>query len=203
MWEEHEEECIRAIESGLVDDGPPSRRQRRKVLAVDLDGDVAGVLVATRGKRVGSDLSVHQFRKEDGAWRTGSGGGGSCSDDPRLPDRSTVPLATIQVEGFGSTGRSARRAVHWATIRVGPDIETMRWRDRERTVSPTGYAVVVWRGRRMPVVTAHDAAAAVLAELEPVDTRPLFRRLPWHVRVRWMVARCRHQGDWFNYGPTR
>ena len=201
MWEEREAQYIRAIEDGVVDDTAPSRCRRHKVLAVDRDGDIAAVLTASRGKRRYSELSTHVFTMEGGVWHS-HGSGGSGTDDPRTPDRSSIPPRSITKDNSGSMG-SGRSAIRDVVIRVGTDIETLRWRGRYRAVSPTGYAVVVWRGRRMPSVTAYDAAMRLVGDLEPVETRSPLTRLPWHVKVRRALTTWRHKGEWFNYAPRR
>ena len=202
MWEEREAQYIRAIEDGVVDDTAPSRRRRHKVLAVDRDGDIAAVLTASRGKRRNSQLTTYRFGMEDGSWIP-LGGGGSGTDEPRTPDRTTLPPRSIRSEVRGSSG-GGRSAIHDVVIRAGADIETLRWRGRYRTVSPTGYAVVVWRGRQMPAVTAYDAHMRLVDdELEAIRIRSPFARLPWRVRVRRALTARRHKGEWFNYAPGR
>ena len=201
MWEEREAQYIRAIEDGVVDDAAPSRRRRHKVLAVDRDGDIAAVLIADRGKRRNGHLTTYLFERQDGSWEP-LGGGGSGTEDPRTPDRSTIPPRSIEPGSRGASG-SGRSAIRDVVIRVGTDIETLRWRERYRTVSPTGYAVVVWRGRRMPAVTAYDADMRLVDELEAVRIRSPFARLPWRVRVRRALTSWRHKGEWFNYAPRR
>ncbi|MEI2698278.1 MAG: hypothetical protein V9E94_07980 [Microthrixaceae bacterium] len=202
MWEEREAACIRAIEHGVLDDRAPSRRQRHKILAVDRDGDVAAVLEATRGKRRGSSVVAHAFRRDGGTW-VSMGSAGSGSDHPRMEDRSTVNSGSITIEMAGSIGGRQRRAIHDAVIRVGPEVETLRWRGTDRPVSPTGFAIVVWRGRRSPTVEAFDAAECLVDRRNLDRARASRRRIPWRVRLRMVHARRRSDGDWFNYAPRR
>ena len=202
MWEEREAACIRAIEHGVLDDRAPSRRQRHKVLAVDRDGDVAAVVEATRGKRRGSSVAAHAFRCDGGAW-VSMGSASSGSDEPRMEDRSTVNSGSITIEMVGSIGGRQRRAIHDAVIRVGPEVETLRWRGTDRPVSPTGFAIVVWQGRRSPTMEAFDAAGCLVDRRNPERARASRRRIPWRVRLRMMLARRRSDGDWFNYAPRR
>ena len=201
MREERDAQYIRAIEGGVVDDAPPSRRRRHKVLAVDRDGDIAAVLIADRGKRRNGHLTPYLFERREGSWEP-LGGGGSGTDDPRTPDRSTIPPRSIQSEGRGASG-SGRSAIHDAVIRAGADIETLRWRERYRTVSPTGYAVVVWRGPADARRHAYDAHMRLVDELEGVRIRSPFARLPWRVPVRRALTSWRHKGEWFDYAPRR
>ena len=202
MWEERQAECIRAIEHGVLDDRAPSRRQRHRVLAVDRDGDIAAVLEATRGKRRGSSVVAHAFRRETGTWIS-MGSAGTGSDDPRMEDRSTVNSGSITIETAGSIGGRQRRVIHDAVIRVGPEVETLRWRGTDRPVSPTGFAIVVWRGRRSPTVEAFEAAGGLVDRRNLERARASRRRIPWRVRLRMMLARRRSDGDWFNYAPRR
>lgn len=202
MWEEREAACIRAIEHGVLDDRAPSRRQRHKVLAVDRVGDIAAVLEAAQGKRRGSSVVAHAFRREAGTWIS-MGSAGSGSDDPRMEDRSTVNSGSITIETAGSIGGRQRRAIHDAVIRVGPEVEMLRWRGTGRPVSPTGFAIVVWRGRRSPTVEAFDAAGRLVDRRNLERARASRRRIPWRVRLRMMLARRRSDGDWFNYAPRR
>lgn len=201
MWEEREAACIRAIEHGVLDDRAPSRRQRHKVLAVDRDGDVAAVLEATRGKRRGSSVVAHEFRSDGGTW-VWMGSAGSGSDDPRMEDRSTVDSGSITIEMAGSNGGRQRRAIHDAVIRVGPEVETLRWRGTDRPVSPTGFAIVAWRGRRSPTVEAFDAAGG-LVDRRNLDRARASLRIPWRLRLRMVLAGRRSDDDWFNYAPRR
>lgn len=201
MWEEWNAACVRAIEHGVLDDRVPSRRQRRKFLAVDRDGDVAAVLEATRGKRRRSSVTAHMFRRDGQSW-VGAGSASMGSDDPRIEDRSTVATGSVTVETGGGCGRR-HRAIHHSVIRVGPDISTLRWRGADRPISATGFAVVVWRGRRRPTVEAYDAAGRLVDQVKLDRVGSLRWRIPWHVRVRMALARSRSDGDWFNYAPRR
>ncbi len=202
MWEEREAACICAIEHGVLDDRAPSRRQRHRILAVDRDGDIAAVLEATRGKRRGSSVVAHAFRRDGGTW-VSMGSSGSGSDDPRMEDRSTVNSGSIAIEMAGSIGGRQRHAMHDAVLRVGPGVETLRWRGTDRPVSPTGFAIVAWRGRRSPMVEAFDAAGGLVDRRNLERARASRRRIPWRVRLRMMLARRRSDGDWFNYAPRR
>jgi hypothetical protein len=202
MWDERDAACIRAIEHGVLGDRVPSRRQRHKVLAVDRDGDIAAVLEATRGKRRGSSVVAHAFRREGGTWIS-MGSAGTGSDDPRMEDRSIVRTGSITIEMAGSVGGRQRRGIHDAVIRVGPEVETLRWRGTDRPVSLTGFAIVVWRGRRSPTVEAFDAAGGLVDRRNLERARRSRRRIPWRVRLRMMLARRRSDGDWFNYAPRR
>lgn len=201
MWEERDAAWIRAMEHGVLDDRVPSRRQRHKVLAVDRGGDVAAVLEATRGKRRGSSVTANMFRRDGQRWAL-VGSVAMGSDDPRLEDRSTVATGSITVEMAGASGRR-RRAIHHAVVRVGPDISTLRWRGEDRSVSATGFAVVVWRGRRTPTVEAYDSAGSLVDQVKLDRAGSLRWRIPWHVRVRMALARPRSDDDWFNYAPRR
>ena len=202
MCEEREAACIRAIEHGALDDRAPSRRQRHKILAVDRDGDIAAVLEATRGKRHGSSVVAHAFRRDGGTW-VSMGSARTGSHEPRMEDRSTVNSGSITIEMAGSIGGRQRRAIHDAVIRVGPEVETLRWRGTDRPVSPTGFAIVVWRGRRSPTVEAFDAAGCLVDRRILDRARASRRRIRWRVRLRMVHARRRSDGDWFNYAPRR
>ena len=73
VWEDIEAECIRTIERGEVDESfRLSRRHRWRLLAVDVHGDDAVVVVATRGKRSGGEIGSAPVpptgRPVGGAW---------------------------------------------------------------------------------------------------------------------------------------
>ncbi len=131
------------------------------------------------------------------------GSAGTGSDNPRMEDRSTVNSGSITIEMAGSIGGRQCRAIHDAVIRVGPDVETLRWRGTDRAASATGFAVVVWRGRRSPTVEAFDTAGRLVDRRNLDRPRASRRRIPWRVRLRMMLARRRSAGDWFNYAPRR
>jgi hypothetical protein len=169
--------CIRAIVAGVVDDDAPSRRQRLKVLAVDREDDVAAVLIASGAKRRNLSLDIRVFVELGGSWRS-VGGGGQVTADPRLPDRSSVPARSIETAQTHASGRG-RSAIRASAVRAGRDIAVLRWRRRDRPVSPTGYAVVVWRGRRPPEVTGYDAAGALVAQLDRPAVPSSFEDLSW------------------------
>ncbi|MCZ7629655.1 MAG: hypothetical protein M5U19_11655 [Microthrixaceae bacterium] len=120
-----------------------------------------------------------------------------------MEDRSTVNSGSITIEMAGSIGGRQRRAIHDAVIRVGPEVETLRWRGTDRPVSPTGFAIVVWRGRRSPTVEAFDAAGRL------VDRRNLDRARASRRRIRgvsgfaWCTPVAVPDGDWFSCAPPR
>lgn len=185
----------------MLDESLPSRRQRHKVLAVDRDGDIAAVLVASRGKRRTGRLTTYHFVSEGGSWVPVGGGGGE-TEDPRTPPRSTIPRRSIIHDCTSGCG-SGRTAVSASAIRAGEDIARLRWRGRDRTVSPSGFAVVVWRGRRAPGVSGYTATGEMVANLALVETRSISERLPLWVRVRRAVQPSPVDGGWFNYAPRR
>jgi len=200
MQDERAAACIAAIDHGVLDDRMPSRRQRRKVLAVDVQGDTAAVLELTRGKRRGSTLAVHCFRREGLSW-VPIGSGEACGDDPNVAERSALPTGSIHVEMAGSVG-GRRRGARYAVVRVGPGIERVRWRRSSRVASPTGFALVVWRGRR-PTVEFHDPAGHPVGQIHLDRPGGPRRRVPWRFRVRNIRGRHTKTGDWFNYAPLR
>ncbi len=203
MWDDDEDARIRAIEGGALDLDVPSRRHRRRILAVDRDGDVAAVLVATRGKRGERAESAHLYRREGDGWAW-CGSVGSSDSEPRVPDRSTIERTAIEVGGRGSSsGGAFSRPVCVATLRAGADIAALEWRVVVRPASPSGFAVVVWRGRRAPTVVGLDADGTAVMEAAVGLKRSPMGRLPLPPRVPWALNRRRRSDDWFNYSPRR
>ena len=203
MWDDNEDAHIRAIEGGALDLDVPSRRHRHRILAVDSEGDVAAVLVATRGKRSERSETAHLYRRDGGRW-SWYGSVGSSDSEPRVPDRSTIERTAIEVGGRGSSGGGAfSRPVCAATVRAGEDIAVLEWRGVVRPVLPSGFAVVVWRGRRAPTVVGLDADGTAITEVAlALKGSPLGRR-PLAARVAWALARRRRSDGWFNYAPRR
>lgn len=200
MWDDDEDAHIRAIEGGALDVDVPSRRHRHRILAVDRDGDVAAVLVATRGKRSERSETAHLYRREGDGWAWCCSAGSSDSE-PRIPDRSTIEPTAIEVGGWGSSGGGAfSRPVCAATVRTGAGIAALEWRGVVRPVSPPGFAVVVWRGRRAPVVVGLDVHGTAVTTAAVARSRSLSRRVLL-ARVARAFVRRRGSDDWFNYAP--
>lgn len=203
MWDDNEDAHIRAIKGGSLDLDVPSRRHRHRILAVDSDGDGAAVLVATRGKRSERSETAHVYRREGDRWMW-CGSAGSSDSGPRVPDRSTIEPTAIEVGGWGSSrGGAFSRPVCAATLRVGANIAALEWRGVVRPVSPSGFAVVVWRGRRAPTVVGLDLDGTAVATAAVGRSRSFMRRRPLLARVAWVLARRRGSDDWFNYSPRR
>ena len=199
VWDDDEDAHIRAIEGGVLDLDVPSRRHRHRILAVDCDGDVAAALVTTRGKRSERSETAHLYRREDDGWAW-CGSVGSSDSEPRIPDRSTIERAAIEVGGWGSGGGGAfSRPVCAATVRAGADIAALEWRGVLRPVSPSGFAVVVWRGRRAPAVVGLADDGTAVTEASVGVRRSPMGRSPLSARVAWAFARRRRSDDWFNY----
>lgn len=203
MWDDLELAHIRVIEGGILDVDVPSRRHRRRILAVDRDVDSAAVLVATRGKRHGRSETAHIYRRDGDRWKR-SGSVGSSDSDPRIPHRSTIEPTAIEVGGWGSGGgRAFARPVCAVTLRVGEGIAALEWRGVVRPVPPSGFAVVVWRGRRAPTVVGLDANGMAVTEAAVGVNRSSMVGSPLPARVAWVLARRRRSDDWFNYSPRR
>jgi hypothetical protein len=203
VWDDDEDAHIRAIEGGALDVDVPSRRHRHRILAVDRDGDVAAVLVATRGKRSERSETAHLYRREGDGWAWCCSAGSSDSE-PRIPDRSTIEPTAIEVGGWGSSGGGAfSRPVCAATVRTGAGIAALEWRGVVRPVSPPGFAVVVWRGRRAPVVVGLAADGTVVTQAAVGVRRSPMGRSPLPAPAAWALPRRRRSDDWFNYAPRR
>lgn len=116
MWKEIEAECIRTIERGAVDETIYlSRRHRWKPLAFDVNGEVAVVVVAQRGKRTGGSIHGIAFHRRRNTWVcVGSPGvidGGP--EDRQLPPRvrRAAVASSGRVEGaHGSSGLGGGRS---------------------------------------------------------------------------------------------
>jgi hypothetical protein len=203
VWDDDEDAHIRAIEGGALDVDVPSRRHRRGILAVDRDGDVAAVLVAVRGKRRERSETAHLYRREGGGWAW-CGSVGSSDSEPRVPDRSTIGSRAIEVGGWGRSGGGAfSRPVCAATMRAGADIAAVEWRGVVWPVSPSGFAVVVWRGRRAPTVVGLDIDGKAVAEAALGLGRSPLGRLPLSARIARTLTPQPGPDDWFNYTPRR
>jgi len=106
MWEEIEAECIRTLERGEIDHAIRlSRRHRWKPLAFDVNGDVAVVVVAQRGKRTGGSVHGIAFHRRRNAWVcVGSPGvidGGP--EDRQLPSRGPAGSRGFRWSSGGGT----------------------------------------------------------------------------------------------------
>ena len=203
VWDDDEDAHIRMIEGGALDVDVPSRRHRRRILAVDRDSDVAAVLVAVSGKRRERSETVHLYRRQGDAWEWWDSAGTGDSD-PRIPDRSTMEPTAIEVGGWVSGGGEAfSRPVCAAALRAGKDIAALEWRGAVRPVSPSGFAVVVWRGRRAPTVVGLDVDGEAVTEAALGAIRSTTGRLPLFARIARRVAPPPGPDDWFNYTPRR
>lgn len=201
VWGDDEDAQIRAIEVGVLDVDVPSRRHRRRILAVDRDGDVAAVLVAVRGKRRERSETAHLYRRGAGGWEW-CGSAGSSDSEPRIPDRSTIERTAIEFGGQGSSGgRAFSHPVRAATLRAGEGIAALEWRGVVRPVSPSGFAVVVWRGRRPPTVIGLDVGGTAVTKAAVGLNRSPMGRLPLAARIARRVAPRPGPDDWFNYAP--
>ncbi len=203
VWDDDEDAHIRVIEGGALDADAPSRRHRRRILAVDRDGDVAAVLVAVRGKRRERSETAHLYRREGDGWAW-CGSVGSSDSEPRIPDRSTIGPTAIEVGGWGSSGGGPfSRQVCAATVRAGGDIAALEWRGVVRPVSPSGFAVVVWRGRKAPTLVGLDIDGEAVTEAALGANRSPMGRLPLAARIARRVAPPPGRDGWFNYSPRR
>lgn len=207
--EEIQAECIRTIERGAVDDSFHfSRRHRWKPLAVDVHGDDAIVLVATRGKRTGGGITAHHYRRRDGSWTSiGSGGGGG--DDRTLPPRPTPGERWFRHMSSGMSvdsqtkGLFRSKRVNHLDLQVAAGVAQVEWRRRHRTAADHGFVCVVWRGRSMPKIKLFDSAGDRVDAVDRRDIQSPIRRMPWRARIRYAIFRRFHRGEWFNYAPRR
>lgn len=195
------EKCAAAIEGGRLDTGVPSRRRRRRILAVDRDGDLAAVLVATRGKRYGSSLSAELFGYERGEWVDYGNVTQSWEPEPRLRSRDSIPGDAIRVGSLGhASDLQLPQSVSAAIFQAGTDVATVEWRDVPRPVSPTGFGLVMWQGRPAPRVVGHDPAGGVVAEVSFSNQGPQFSRRAMADRIADLLPGGGADG-WFNYRP--
>jgi len=203
VWDDDEDANIRVIEGGALDVDVPSRRHRRRILAVDRVGDVAAVLVAVRGKRRERSETAHLYRHDGDGWEW-CGSVGSSDSEPRIPHRSTIGPTAIEVGGRGSSGGGAfSRPVCAATMRAGEDIAALEWRGVVRPVSPPGFAAVVWRGRKAPTVVGLDADGRAVTAAAPGSNRSPMGRLPLAARIARTLTPQPGPDGWFNYTPRR
>jgi hypothetical protein len=136
----------------------------------------------------------------------------------RSPDRQHVRrFRDRQEEGFGveerrlfhallsargrSGGGAFSRPVCAATMRAGADIAAVEWRGVVWPVSPSGFAVVVWRGRRAPTVVGLDIDGKAVAEAALGLGRSPLGRLPLSARIARTLTPQPGPDDWFNYTP--
>lgn len=206
VWDELDAECVRSIERGSVDDSfRLSRRHRWKTLAVDVDGDVAIVLVATRGKRVGGEISCREYRRRAGGWDLfGSGGGGG--GNRTLPSRPAPADRWFQTVSSGmSRDMSARwpmrRRIRHLEFQAADGVSHVEWRERRRAVAPHGFVCVVWRGRSMPRVDLMDLLGRRVDVIRRRDGLSPELGIPWRARIRYALFRRFHHDEWFNYSP--
>lgn len=209
VWEDIEAERIRTIERGAVDDSfRLSRRHRWKPLAVDVEGDDAAVVVATRGKRTGGQITTRQYRRRDGIWVSGFCGGGG-TDDRMLPSRPVPEEGWFRVMSSGMGvddehhGLLRPKRVHHLVVQVAEGVTEVEWRGRRRAVAEHGFVCVIWRGRAMPTVELFDSGGGRVTEVGRAATRGPLHLMPWRARVRYAVFRRFHRGEWFNYSPRR
>ncbi len=104
MWEEIDAECMRIIERDEVDQTIRlSRRHRWKPLAFDIAGDAAVVVVATRGKRAGGQVTSLCFERRGSIWEYAARSGAGV-DDPVLPPPTSRGGALVQARKWGRLG---------------------------------------------------------------------------------------------------
>lgn len=207
VWEDIEAECIRTIECGAVDDSfRLSRRHRWKPLAVDVEGDDAVVVVATRGKRTGGEITTRQYRRRDGIWVSGFCGGGG-TDDRALPSRPVPDEGWFRVVSHGMSVCHERKGflrpkrVRHLVVQVAEGVTEVEWRGRRRAVVEHGFVCVIWRGRAMPTVELFDSGDERVGEVGRAATRGPLHLMPWRARVSYAVFGRFHGGEWFNYSP--
>lgn len=202
-------ECLRSVERGEVDDSfRLSRRHRWKPLAIDVHGDEAVVVVATRGKRIGGAVTTQKFRRREGQWSPvgWSGGGG---DERTLPMRPPPGERWFRLDSSGmsvdsqATGIGRRSQVHHLVVQVAEGVSHVGCRGRRRLVADHGFVCAVWRGRSMPSLEMFDGAGRSLDTVGRADLRSPMRQMPWRARVRYAIFQRRRPGEWFNYAPRR
>jgi hypothetical protein len=209
VWEDIEAECIRTIERGEVDESfRLSRRHRWRLLAVDVHGDDAVVVVATRGKRSGGEIAARQYLRRGGLW-VARGAGASGSDDRALPSRPGSNEGWFRVVSHGMSvdhkhKRFLRpRRVHDLVVQVAEGVTEVAWRGRRTAAAEHGFVAVVWRGRAMPTVELFGSGGERVGEIGRAATRGPLQAMPWSARVRFEVFRRFHKDEWFNYAPRR
>lgn len=201
VWDEVLAECVATLERRAVDDTIRlSRRHRWKPLAVDIDGDLGAVAVATRGKRSGQGIWWVVGRRSGGTWTVEPAGGGGHDGDPTLEERPAGPEAPVwRFRNAGGVG------VRYALVQVRDDVVEAAWRGRRHRVAEHGLVAVVWRGSgRGPSLVFHDDVGSILGSCRPPAQGST--RLPWRVALgslrhgRRSLRRRESPGGWFRYG---
>ncbi|MBW8484879.1 hypothetical protein [Actinomadura parmotrematis] len=173
------EACLRFLHAGSI--APEATAEDDfgfLPLAMDIDGDVAVIMLMATGADVPEDhLTVEEWtfhRRHGGDWiPLGSYGG--LALPAALTRRPAAELGGrhLRRDCYGRSVRNGDRLLPWGAkyvseARLTVAAETARLRVGKRTldVPEHGQAVVVWGARRGPVIEALNADGAVLDKLD-------------------------------------
>lgn len=182
---------------GLPPPAEMSRRQRWRLLGLDVRGDLAAVAVARRGKRAGLVVETHRFRRQEGAWVWDQMGPSSDFIEPVLPPRATSGhngCSESTTQGDVRTGDCVRL---WLLVAQATQIRT----DGQTRAVPThGWVVRVDRAADHSTEVL-DVRGNVIGQLRIEAPRGIPRRFR---AAMWWKRRRRPDDDlWFNYAPDR
>jgi hypothetical protein len=204
MWEDMEDECLRTIERGEIDHSfRYSRRHRWKPLDVDIDGDMAVVAVATRGKRQGGGVTARRYRR-NGDWHL-EAAGGAGDEAPTLRPRPVPGARWFVLDSTGGSQQEqptrrpkATVQVHDAVILAAEGVAMVERRGRRSPVADHGFVCVVWAGRTFPGIDLLDDEGRRLDRVTERDVQRPQPRLLWHLALRRRLWERSHAGGWFN-----
>ena len=207
MMRVHEwDEGRRIITEGLPDVPVRlSRRRRRAVLTMDVDGDAAAVTFVSRPKRGRPELDIWMttwtYHRRNGVWVDRGGGGGNlgCAQIQHRPTREALGgYVTNSQSGFTRTDTRVlpfRRpaGISEYMLRASAEVDELRIGDRRFVVRDHGYQVIVTTKRRAPKVEAWSGSERVAI----VDLADRFVRPRRPLRTRFWFLRGMRTAGWY------
>ncbi len=182
---------------GLGSPKEMSRRQRWRLLGLDVRGDLAAVAVARRGKRTGLVIEAHRFRREEGAWVWDQIGPSSDFSEPVLPPRSTSGHNGCSEGATQGDVRTGDCVGLWLLV---SEATRMRRDGRTRDVPAHGWVVTVDRASARSTEVL-DVDGNVIGQLRIEEPRRIPRRFR---AAMWWKRRRRPDADlWLNDTPDR
>ncbi|MFI6500540.1 hypothetical protein [Nonomuraea typhae] len=168
-------ECRRVLDHGMPQEVRTTFEAGRGYLPLAMDRSGEGGAVAVLSDHHGDTMiMVHLFKKRGGDWEHRGGGGAGTIDYPliqRAPAKGQEDY--LRCPGNGGVLMNPEHRLPWtgwylrhADLTASAEVSRVRVRGRLIEVPFHGFLIVVWSGRRAPLVEALAEDGESLATLD-------------------------------------
>ncbi len=168
-------ECRRVLDHGMPQEARTTFEAGRGYLPLAMDRSGEGGAVAVLSDHHGDPMiMVHLFKKRGGDWEHRGGGGAGTIDYPliqRAPAKGQEDY--LRCPGNGGVLMNPEHRLPWtgwylrhADLTASAEVSRVRVRGRLIEVPFHGFLIVVWSGRRAPLVEALAEDGEPLATLD-------------------------------------